>query len=62
MKQANSKFHLNIFLDKHIFGTFNPNPDGEGVYDFRNFEEIQLKMAWSKSIFFYPRPIPHKTY
>jgi hypothetical protein len=45
MKQANSKFHLNIFLDKHIFGTFNPNPDGEGVYDFRNFEEIQLKMA-----------------
>ncbi len=32
-----------------------------GVYDFRNFEEIQLKVAWGKNIF-YARSIPHKMY
>jgi hypothetical protein len=32
-----------------------------GIYDSRNFEEIQLKMAWSKNIF-YATSIPHKMY
>ncbi len=32
-----------------------------GVYDSRNFEEIQLKMAWIKNIF-NPKSIPHKVY
>ncbi len=29
------------------------------IYDSRNFEQKQLKMAWSKTVF-YPRFIPHK--
>ncbi len=32
-----------------------------GIYASWNFEEIQLKMAWSKNIF-YPRTIPCKMY
>jgi hypothetical protein len=29
-----------------------------GIYDFRNLEQKQLKMAWSKTIF-YLRSVPH---
>jgi hypothetical protein len=33
-----------------------------GVFDSRNFEQIQLKMAWSKNIFTLFRSILHKMY
>jgi hypothetical protein len=32
-----------------------------GVYDSRNFEERQIKMAWIKNIF-YPGSISHNKY
>jgi hypothetical protein len=33
----------------------------EGKYDSKNFEQIQLKMSWSKNICL-PRSIPHKIF
>jgi hypothetical protein len=33
----------------------------EGKYDPKNFEQIQLKMSWSKNICL-PRSIPHKMF
>jgi hypothetical protein len=34
-----------------VFSSVNPNQAGGGVYDSRNFEQIQLEIAWSKNIF-----------
>ncbi len=42
-----------------VFFHINPNPDGWGLYDSRNFEKKQVKMAWNKNTF-YPRSIAYK--
>jgi hypothetical protein len=46
-------------LSSSLLELLNPYPDGWGVYDSRNFEEMQLKMTWSKNIF-YLISIPQK--